>query len=90
MSDIKYKTGDVVIISKRLTEGGRWVDMKPQRATIVQIRDTASLGPAHTLEVNGEKIRVCYWTADIDGLAKLYDNPDILWDNDVYRVWGDK
>ena len=55
MNDVKYRTGDIVIISKRLTEDGRWVDMEPQRATIIRVRDTASLGPAHTLEVNGDQ-----------------------------------
>ena len=64
----KYSVGDKVIISKRLTEDGRWVDMKTKIATIIRIRNTPSMGPAHTLEVNGEKIRVCYWESDIDGI----------------------
>ena len=87
MGEAKYNVGDRVVISKRLSETGVWEDTKPRRAIIVEIRDTVSLGPAHTLEVNGERLKVCYWSSDIDGYVgdKLYQDPDVLW-----RMWGDE
>ena len=80
-----YRVGDVVIISKRLTENGKWINTDPRKAEIVEVRDTVSLGPAHTLQINGERLSVCYWTSDIDGFAKLYSDPDMLW-----KAWGDQ
>ena len=82
-----YVVGEHVIISKHLTLNGVWEDTQPRVARIVEIRDTVSLGPAHTLEVAGERLRVCYWTEDIDGKVadKIYDDPDYLW-----KAWGDE
>ncbi len=82
-----YSVGENVVISKRLNARGEWKTVEPEIAKIVEVRETVSLGPAHTLEVNGEILHVCYWADDIDGKVsdKIYDDPDYLW-----KAWGDK
>ena len=87
MEKFSYAVGDYVVISKRLSGSGVWETTDSQIAKVVEVRDTVSLGAAHTLEINGEKLRVCYWTSDIDGLMKdkIYSDPDWLW-----KTWGDK
>jgi len=83
----KYVVGDLVIISKKLTETGVWTDTKPRKAKIVEIKDTCTFGPAHVLEVNGERLGVCYWTSDIECKVdnRLYSDPDYLW-----KSWSDQ
>ena len=66
------KVGDLVRISKEFDSLGTWVDMEPRVATIVDIFNTITFGPSYVLEVDGQRLRVCYWKDDID----LVINPD--------------
>ena len=77
----KYSVGDLVIIAKRLSLTGVWEDIEPCPAKVLEVRDTVSLGPAHVLEVDGEKLGVCYWESDIESKVseRLYNDPDYLW-----------
>ena len=77
----RYSVGDLVIIAKRLSPTGVWEDIKPCPAKVLEIRDTISLGPAHVLEVDGERLRVCYWESDIKSkiTERLYNDPDFQW-----------
>ena len=65
----KYNIGDRVKISRMLSPVGHWQQIDPLTAEVVDIKPTVSLGIAYTLEVNGERLHVCYWESDIDGRA---------------------
>ncbi len=67
----KYNIGDEVLISKKLSTQGRWEDIPTQVAKILDVRETISLGPAYTLEINGARCNICYWESDIDGLLVM-------------------
>ena len=78
----KYEVGDLVSISKKFDSQGRWVSTDPKTARIVEIKDTITYGPGYVLEVNGERLKVCYWEDDIETKVKperLYDDPDFQW-----------
>ncbi len=62
----KYQIGDVVKISKRLTDSGHWETISPVNAKILEIKPTVTFGPAYVIEINGERVRICYWESDID------------------------
>ena len=83
----KYSVGDLVIIAKKLSPTGVWEDIKPCSAKVLEVRETVSLGPAHVLEVNGERLGVCYWESDIESKVaeRLYNDPDLQW-----KMWGDQ
>jgi hypothetical protein len=51
-------------------------------AIVVEIKPTVTFGAAYVLEVGGERLGVCYWTTDIDGLD---NDEEILW-----KTWGDQ
>ena len=79
----KYSVGDVVFVSKEFGEGLAWVTTEPTAALVVEIKDTVTYGPGYVLEINGVRLKACYWECDID--SKLYNDPDFLW-----MVWGDQ
>ena len=70
----KYTIGDKVLISKKLSASGRWEDIPPQLAKILEIKQTITFGPAYVLEINGHKCNICYWEPDIDDLTPWKNN----------------
>ena len=74
----KYSVGDNVVISKIFVRKlwGKFVGCKAKTAIIVEIKPTITFGPSYVLEINGERLPVCYWEDDINGLA--LDNTDYL------------
>ena len=81
--DNKYKAGDLVIISKKLSANGAWRTVKSFQAKVAEVKPTVTFGPAYSIEVNGKRLVNCYWEDDIDGL--LCDAEDEMW-----KTWGDK
>lgn len=81
--DNKYKIGDLVIISKKLSTTGAWQTVKTFQAKVADIKQTVTFGPAYCIEVNGNVLANCYWESDIDGF--LSDNEDQMW-----KTWGDQ
>tara|TARA_E500000331_G_scaffold199818_1_gene191927 strand:- start:857 stop:1108 length:252 start_codon:yes stop_codon:yes gene_type:complete len=74
--DFKYKPGDTVKISKKLSSEGRWEDISPKEAKILEIKNTVTFGPAYVLEINGTRCNICYWESDIDGVSIQEKNND--------------
>lgn len=74
----KYNIGDQVLISKKLSAKGRWENISPQSAEILDIKETVTFGPAYTLEINGHRCNICYWESDIDGLSHGETSHDSL------------
>ena len=67
-NEAKYNVGDYVIISKKFVREphGHMLECPPTIAEVVRVQDTTSLGPAYSLEINGERLSICYWETDID------------------------
>jgi hypothetical protein len=63
----KYSIGDIILISKKLSKSGGWVDIPSQEAKILRIKEGGSFGPAYVLLTHGFKSVNCYWESDIDG-----------------------
>ena len=69
MIEGKYNIGDKVIINRKLTPEGHWVETPEREVLIVEYKPTVSMGPAYVLEEAGQRLRICYWETDIVRLA---------------------